>query len=516
MKKTMKTVMLFLLTGILSVSVFGGCGNKTPDDEISVLLIENVGRVQQKQDTPVTDALAKKFGIKFNFIHAPTHDDVASLLGRLASRNEIPDLVITQSFELNKYQKFFLDYSQYRDKMADMFEFIDEPEVSQQVLLGNGSFMVAPAIHEIQTLVAYMIRTDWLENLGLDIPETFDEFDAVMRAFAKDDPNRDGAATEELGFYPMAPAHWLREYCMNFGVSSDNMLEDGNVVYGPLKPEYKEAIQYMNSLYRDNVLDKEFITGTMETFKERISTGKVGFTRAYYNRVEDTMAWSRIGDPNAQWKIILPPLNEETNKRYEQRHTNRVGSFGISINRRVSDVKKNTLIELVNYLYSEEGRLLTAYGVEGVTYDMVDGKPVFKDIVTDNPNWPDSLTTKTYFGIEPGTHFAMVQNKESFIFQPEAMEGLELYESNSEMFSNLELAPPTMLTLNYEEAERDAATYDWYRISEKEASGAYEFIRGTKSFNEWDKFIAELKTYGLDECMQKIDAAYKRTMQQGK
>ena len=224
------------------------------------------------------------------------------------------------------------------------------------------------------------------------------------------------------------------------------------------------------------------------------------------------MAWSRIKDPNVQWEIILPPLNEETGKRYEQRYATGVGGAGIAINKRVSSAKKDKLIELVNYLYSEEGQLLTQFGVEGVTYDMVDGKPVFKDIVTNNPKWPDSLTTKTYFGIEPGTHFAMVQNTDTFIFEPEAMAGVALYEANADMFENLLSAPPETLPLCYNEDESEAASYNYYFVQEKEMAGTYEFIRGTRPFSEWDKFMGELKSYGIEQAIAKIDAAYQRSL----
>ena len=504
-----------LLAITLLVTTFVGCKDKKEEENtISVLLLENPGRVQEDQSTPVTKSLEEKFGIKFKFITAPSHDEIAVTLGRYASRNEIPDLVITQTIELNKYQKFCVNLKDYRSAMADMYKFIDEQAVSQQVLSKDGSFYIAPTIYETQIYVAYMIRTDWLENLGYDegwVPNTLDEFDEVMHAFANDDPNMDGAATKELGFHPM-DAGWLREYAMNFGVSPDYYIKDGHVVYGPLQPEYKEAIQYLNGLYKDGVLDPEFITGDMEDFKERISTGKVGFTRSYFNRIEDAIAWSRIGDPDAKWQIILPPLNEKTGKRYEQRYTTRVGNMGIAINRRVSDSKKDKLISLINYLYSDEGRLLTSFGVEGETYDMVDGKPTFKDVVINNPRWKDSLTKKYYYGIEPAAHFAMVQDKDSFIYAPEVMVGVELYEANASMFQNLIQAPPVTLNMNYEDSEREAATYDWYVVQEKEMAGTYEFIRGKRSFNEWDSFMAELKTYGIDACMQIIDSAYQRVM----
>jgi len=519
MKKIVVKIFTVVLSLIMLSTVFIGCGKKEDDGTVTVLLIENAGRIQEAQDTPVTLALEEKFGIEFKFLTEPSYTDLATALGRYASRNEVPDLVMATTDTLNQYPKFFVDYSEYRSKMPDMFKYVDEPEVKRQLVGEDGDFYFSPMIYDTSTYVVYMIRTDWLENLGYDegwVPDTFDEFDEVMRAFAKDDPNDDGVATTEYGFYPMGAGSWLREYSFNFGVSPGSMIKDGHVVYGPLQPEYKEAIMYLNELYQAKVIDPEFITddGDLSVYKEHISSGRVGFTRAFFNRVEDCIAWSRIKDPDAEWKIILPPLNEETGKRYEQNYMARLGTNGISISKKASTAKKEKLIEMINYLYSEEGQLLTQYGVEGVTYDMVDGKPVFKDIVTNNPKWPDSLTTKTYFGIEPATHFAMVQNKESFIYEPEAMEGIKLYEdydAEYNMYDNLAKAPPTQ-TMSYNDDEKEAATVDWLYLTGKEAAGTYEFIRGKKKFSSWDSFINELKTYRLEKIISTIDKAYQRTL----
>jgi len=519
MKKNIIKIFAVVLSVMMLSTVLIGCKNKKDDNTISVLLVENAGRIQESQDTPVTLALEEKFGIDFKFITESSYVDVTNTLGRFASRNEIPDLVIATTDTLNQYSKFFVNYNDYRSKMPDMFKYVDEDAVRKQLVGEKGDFYFSPMIYDISTYVVYMIRTDWLENLGYDegwVPDTFDEFDEVMRAFANDDPNMDGSATKEYGFYPMGAGSWLREYSYNFGVSPGTMIKDGHVVYGPLQPEYKEAITYLNDLYQAGVIDPEFIVddGNLSVYKEHISTGRVGFTRAFFNRVEDCIAWSRIKNPDAEWKIILPPLNEKTGKRYEQNYMERLGVNGISINKTISDAKKEKLIEMINYLYSKEGQLLTQFGVEGETYDMVNGKPVFKDIVTNNPKWPDSLTTKTYFGIEPATHFAMVQNKDSFIYEPEAMEGIKLYEdydAEYNMYGNLVKAPPS-LTMSYTDDEKDAATVDWLYLSGKEGSGTYEFIRGKRKFSTWDSFINELKTYRLAETISTIDSAYQRIM----
>ena len=40
----------------------------------------------------------------------------------------------------------------------------------------------------------------------------------------------------------------------------------------------------------------------------------------------------------------------------------------------------------MNYGYTEAGNLLMYYGIEGISYEMVDGYPYFTDFVKNNPD----------------------------------------------------------------------------------------------------------------------------------
>ena len=531
MKNNFKKVFALMLAGLLSASLLVGCGGSEGDDNvITILVAENEARSGKSQDTPVSLALEEKFGVKFEYMTQATNDAIAALLPNLAGSNLLPDMIMTQTIELNKFGKFFVNYNDYRTQMPNMVKYIDEETVSNQLVQEDGSFTIAPVIYDIHTWVAYMIRVDWLENLGYEegwVPDTLSEFEEVMIEFANDDPNGDGLKTE-VGFYPMAPAEWLRDHAMNYGISPENYIKNGEVVYGPLQPEYRGVVMRLNELYNEGVFVEGFTTHTMTEYQQYISSGRVGFTRAYFNRIEDVLEWSSIGDSNAEWKIILPPKNDKTatengvedggtGLRYEQRYMDRVGNFGLALNKRCSSAKIKKMVEIIDYLYSEEGRRLTSYGVEGETYDMVNGVPTFKDFMFD-PNerpFPDSRLTKMYYGIEPASGgFSLVQDRNSFIFTKPAMDGVALYEENADMFNNLKLAPPVTLILNYQsDAERNAATRDWYTVNAKEMSATYEFISGVKSAasdSHWNNFLKTLNDYNINDIMQVINSAYDR------
>jgi len=496
-----------LLAGVLAMGGLTGCGPKDDPGVIRVLCVENYTRIGEDQSTPVTLALEKKFGKKFQFIVGANHPEVSSKLGQLVNGNNVPDLVIGQTVDINKFPRSFLNLKDYENKMPNLFSYVNEPDVKRFVERDDGSIINCPTIVELRIQVAYIIRTDWLDNLGLPIPETFKQFEDTMYAFAKDDPGQTGIRNT-IGFAQI-DASWELQFAGNFKGSCQNILRNGELVYGPTEPQYRETLQYLNKLYSDGVLNPEFATTDIDKFQQLVASGRVGFTRAFFNRLEDVFDWSRTSDPNATWAIILPPILSD-GKRYEQYQTNRVGNFGIAINKNSS--KKDTLVEMVDYLYSEEGRLLTSFGVEGETYDMVGGKPVFKNIVTNHPRWKDSRSVKWYFGIEPQQHFSMVQDRSAFIYRPEVMAGIELCESNFEMYDNIPETPPVMLNINYSASERQAALVDWYEIERRMQEQSYRFIMGQRSFSDWDKFMGELNSLGLSTVMKTINDAYKRVM----
>ena len=505
-KKILVTLMAALL--VLTSAGLSGCGSGGDDGKLDVLMIENFTRMGEDQNTPVTRALQEKFDVEFTYITGATIDDVSSLLGQLVYGNETPDLVISQTVDINRYPSSFLDLTDYADRMPNAFKYLNEEEVRPYVERDDGSILYTPTILEIQAQVAYIIRTDWLENVGLDIPDTIEEFEEVMYAFAQEDPNQNGL-DDTYGFVQMS-SEWEPSFVMNYGGSNSNILRGDELVFGPTEDVYRETLEKMKQWYRDGVLYDELATFNIEDFQELVANGQVGFTRAYFNRLEDCMDWSS-GDPDAKWAIILPPVAED-GKRYEQMSTSRVGNYGIAIAK--NSPYKDVLIDLVDYLYSDEGRLLTSFGVEGETYEMVDGEPTFLPAVTDHERWTDSRSVKTYYGIEPQTHFAMVQDTDSFIFRQEVMDGIELLQENAAMYSNMPAVPPVTLNISYTDEGRRVALTDWYQIYDTSQAESFKFIIGERPLNdsEWSKFQNELNSLNLSSVMQTLNTEYKRVM----
>jgi len=160
----------------------------------------------------------------------------------------------------------------------------------------NGALYGIPVINQTniyRTPVVY--RKDWLDQLGLDIPETLEEFETVMYAFAKGDPDGNGKQD----------TYGLSKEGLNvvFGAFGQSVFteqlyfnqKNNRLVIGALEPEMKKALAYLQKWYKDGIIDPEFITGENKGGYKHLShafiNSRIGMTSMgnYYH-------WTQEGD----------------------------------------------------------------------------------------------------------------------------------------------------------------------------------------------------------------------------
>lgn len=151
--------------------------------------------------------------------------------------------------------------------------------------------------------IPVVYRQDWLDKLGLKVPETLEEFEKVIYAFANEDPNGNG----------IKDTYGLSREGMNvvFGAFGQVVFADqlyfadknGKLVVGALEPEMKEALRYLRKWYADGLIDPEFITGENKGGYKHLShafiNGRIGMTSMgnYYHWTSDGdyFAWTVDG-----------------------------------------------------------------------------------------------------------------------------------------------------------------------------------------------------------------------------
>lgn len=155
------------------------------------------------------------------------------------------------------------------------------------------------------------------------------------------------------------------------------------------EPEYKAMLDFMKKLYNEGLLDPEFITDTDASWTAKMTTDKSFVTFDWIGRLEQFA--NQVKSQNPAYNLRYGnPVGPTGNIR----SLPKVDNFGIVVS---NNEKKDIALKLLDYLTSPSGSSLITMGIEGETYNLVNGKPVYPEL-KDTPN-VDIKTLEQKYGM---------------------------------------------------------------------------------------------------------------------
>lgn len=161
------------------------------------------------------------------------------------------------------------------------------------------------------------IRTDWLKKVGAKEPETMEDVIKIAQMFTEDDPDGNGQKdTYGLGLnkdlWGMFAS--LEGFMNGYGAYPNQWISDesGKLVNGNIQPEMREALESVQTLYKNGYVDPEF--GVKDGFKVSadVGEGKIGmFYGLFWN-----MGWlseAKTANPDMEWKAYSVVGKEKGN-----------------------------------------------------------------------------------------------------------------------------------------------------------------------------------------------------------
>ena len=277
------------------------------------------------EDNAYTRFLKDDLNIEVVYDWIASSSDYDEKMNLCIGSGTIPEMMnvnATQYRALLKYDmiqpldQYFEDYAS--DKLKGFVESGGE-ELKKCITNDKGEMMAIPAPSMMVGEMNEMwIRQDWLDNLGLEVPRTWDEMAAVAEAFVTQDPDGNGEddtigilgpgnsnhindiGDNQFGLDPLFcsfqsyPQYWLQD-------------EDGTVKYGSIQPETRVALEKIQKLYTDNLIDPEMLV--RNNCQEAVLSGKVGIFFgpwwSGYTVGEATLAGE------ADWRAYFTPLSED-------------------------------------------------------------------------------------------------------------------------------------------------------------------------------------------------------------
>lgn len=173
----------------------------------------------------------------------------------------------------------------------------------------NGRMMAIPGPRAGLDTYSYMwIRSDWLDNLGLDPPTSTEDLLNIAYEFTHSDP--DGNGIDDTYGLQLDKDLWFRleGFFWAFGAYPDAWLKDGEggLMYGAVQPEMKEALAALQAMYNDGQLDPEFGVKDATKANEMLAAGRVGIVfGGHWESVNLSRDWEN--NPNADWTSFPNP-----------------------------------------------------------------------------------------------------------------------------------------------------------------------------------------------------------------
>ena len=314
------------------------------------------------------------------------------------------------------------------------------------------------------------IRSDW-----------FDQLDSKEAFLADPTPDNFYAVLKELkdkGIcqYPLTTDNNKLRFdgFMNvaFGIESSLTQVDGRWVFAEVTEGTKEKFKFLNKLYKEGLLDPDFVTNAWDSMEQRfyegtsaIIGGRVGATTKIY---DDKM---KATNGEQATLTILPPLKGEKQAYAAVDVLREPRGFAIMEDSEVKDAA----FAVFDYMCSPEGRKLDLLGFEGEQYNVVDGKTVVTEKLAEW--WTRFFETNE--GLE-------LENPLAAPLYSDAV------QASIDMSNQYYIEDTNILTPNELITQKDAMTnvYNEYY---------FDFVTGVKDIDaEWDTYVAEWNANGGD------------------
>lgn len=252
----------------------------------------------------------------------------------------------------------------------------------------NGKIWSIPCRFQDQSNEAYTIRRDWLDALGLDPPQNFDELYEVCRAFTYDDPDKDGRQnTYGLGgsLRGTIQSTPFSMFLGAYGVTVDWAKENDVWMPWELRAGTKEAIREFRRFVKDGLIDPDFYAMKEAETREHKNMNMYGVELWPTTQTGGSSDWWKAFVSAVPQAVVepLPPISVEGHEAVFPRTIDLKTWAGMSLLIFSNCEHPELVMQIIDYLASPEGGELVTFGPEGVTWDDVDGKVVYRNLTTE-------------------------------------------------------------------------------------------------------------------------------------
>ncbi|HOJ09730.1 MAG TPA: extracellular solute-binding protein [Clostridiales bacterium] len=524
-----KTIAIFLAV-VMIIGITAGCAGtkRSPDssnkekttsntaentvselEQFSPMTFTTVTTSQEAASNPNTDLFAKALREKFNItlkIDYIAQSSLAETMKLRMAGNEDPDVHFNLFGDFDKYgvDGYFIAFDDYFDKLPNYrAQWPDEfwQEYLELATAPDGKYYsLRVPMGNVQLVgEGWLFRMSTIEELGVKAPETTQELYSYLKAIKNKYPdsipisNRNGLWGLTRRFEDAFRTSSIFQYDGDYN----------KFVYEPITDKYRDMLIYLNKLYKEDLISKEFSTQSAQQWSEHVGQGKVHVLLEYFAREGWANNLCTEVDPKANWLSSPKFINAYPDKKLMVSRYSAVGASSARISSRNSQERIDRLIKVFDWLATEEGMIKTQMGEEGVTFKYNSNNEIeyMDNIIT--PLNPDKGTdTLLKYNLE----YRIINYPRFFYYQgggPSTVIGDLVRKNNYDYFK------PYSLVFN--DAEKATIADFGTVVNDKMAEYTLKFIMSQLDPTDnatWKTYVETINKNGLEKILPVYQKAY--------
>jgi putative aldouronate transport system substrate-binding protein len=455
-------------------------------------------------ESPFGKALEKATGVDVKYIHPSEGQEVEQFNLMIAS-DELPNVM---EYNWATYpggpekaisDQVIVPLNDLIDRHAPNLKRLlaSDPELDRMIKTDSGQYYAFPMVRSESSVVfrGPILRKDWLDELGLEVPTTVDEWYTVLKAFKE----KKGATAPFTARYDNK-MNIQDAFFGAYRTANDFYLDDnGKVRFGPLDPQYKDVIALFRKWYEEGLIDKDFPIVDSKALDKKMLNGESGAT--VYLLGGGMGKWLESAqDPN--FDLVgapYPVLNEGETPFTGQRDFKYNPKPSAAIT--TSMEHPELAVKWLDYAFGEEGMMLFNFGIEGESYKIENGVPTFTDTIMKNEKYTSQQMLSQY--TLPNGPYPVHEQKTTNTF-PQQNDAVRLWSKTDAAKHIL----PAFITPTVEESNKVAQIMT--QISTYKEEMFIKFVMGNEPIDNFDAYAKQIESMGIQEVIDIYQAAMDR------
>lgn len=397
--------------------------------------------------------------------------------------------------------------------------------ISGQMATFDGRLMAIPDIQPgMDSVPLVYIRGDWMEELGLEAPETLEDIVHIAKTFMEKNPG--GKVTDGIAVGLSSDKKLVQKNGGTWHVNGLFTLydaypkmwqtqEDGSVIYGSITEEAKTALGEIRKLVEQGIINPSFAVRDSDQCVEMISNGQAGiFFGAWWSNQWPIVSMLEGADDSVKWNSYVAPLNAEGKLNVPMKSPT---TTYVVVKKGCSEEVKEAVVKTINYQYDLDQSQAEGVRPNGMdspfswhyypinvlhcdydakekqiqaVMDCIDGKVAYDDLSGDGKTWYNGYTAVTEDGFRK-----TVEKNISTANGWGWANGAWTVQSQADK-----------LNLYYGASYADTPSMEslWATLETQEDEFYLQVLTGNASIDDFDKFVSQWKALGGDTITQEM------------